>query len=91
MSSLSTGTSKAKGKDTNSDSPDKDDSGTTVFDEEDNDAGNRIELANDATASATKALEATLTSIPAAIGEANEDVASRFNSLDNIRSSFTDH
>lgn len=35
----------------NQDAPDKDNSETTVFTKEDNDAGNQFELADDATAS----------------------------------------
>lgn len=69
------GESKDKGKDLKPDSADKDDSRTTVFKEND-DAGNQMELATDAPASATEASDPTLTSLRAATVKLKEDIAS---------------
>lgn len=89
------GKSKVKGKVVNSDSPAKEDSKTTVFDEEDDDAGSQTELAKDATTSAAEDPEPSLANVLAAIGKLKEDIPSRFNGLDSklhsIQSSLADH
>lgn len=89
------GKSEVKGKVVNLDSPAKEDSRTTDFDDEDNGAVNQTELAKDATTTTTDDADPSLASILTAIGTLKEDITSRFNGLDSnlhsIQSSLTDH
>lgn len=69
------GKPKAKGKTLNTDSPVKEDSRTTFFAQEDNQASNQTELATDATTRITKTPSShpTLANILATIGTLKEN------------------
>lgn len=91
------GKPKAKGKTMNPDSPAKEDSKTTLFVEEDDDASNQTELTTGATTSTseTPSAQPTLANILAAIGKLEEDITARFNGLDSklhlVQTSLTNH